>query len=724
MTRSASPTFEVDSSGIGWIVFDDPDRKMNVLTEEVMLAFDAALEAAGEAARAGTLRVLVVRSGKRDSFIAGADVEVIGSVEDPVEAEHAIRIGQGIYNRLAALEVPTIAAIHGVCMGGGVEMALACDHRIVSDSKKTRLALPEVQLGILPAWGGTTRLPRLIGLQAALDMLLTGKRLDPKRALRKGLASAVVPADLFVETVASMAVDIAEGRTPWKARKASLRDRLLDGTGPGRNIVLRTARKKVMETTGGHYPAPLRILDLLSDHAGGSIEASLAEEARSGGELLVSPVCKNLVHVFHMREAARKSTGLPAGHDGQPAEVDQMGVLGAGVMGGGVAQLAASKGIGVYMKDIDHAAVSGGLRHARGLFDARVKRRRMHRREADQAFEKISGGLEYHGLSGADLVVEAIVERMDIKKAVLKETEGYVSPSCVLATNTSSLSVTEMATALDRPERFCGMHFFNPVHRMPLVEVIRGSATSDEAIATVYQTALDMGKVPVVVGDGPGFLVNRILGPYLNEAGYLLADIRSIEFIDRVAKDFGMPMGPLRLIDEVGIDVSGHAGAALHAALGDRMTPSPVLGTLGDTGRLGRKGGSGFYRYEGDKEVGVDETVYDALGIERGPTQGSEAARREIRERLTLAMINEAARILDDGIVAAAPDVDLGMIMGTGFPPFRGGLLRFADTLHPRGIVDRLRELHDAHGERFRPAPGIERLAADDLTFYEAYPAK
>ncbi len=722
MSASRTPTFEIDAERIGWITFDDPDRSMNVLTESVMMRLSEILDEAHTAAGINGLTALVVRSGKPDSFMAGADIDVIGSLENPQEAERVTRAGQSVYDKLAAINIPTVAAIHGVCMGGGVEMALACDRRLVSDSDKTKLGLPEVQLGILPAWGGTTRLPRLIGLQAALDMLLTGKRLDARRCKRVGLASEILPAELFEEAtrdfVRALLVDREHGAPP----KRPLRVRLLDETPPGRAIVLRTARKRVMKQTGGHYPAPLRILDILKEHLGGGVAQSLDAEAKAAAELLVSPVCNNLVHVFHMREAARKADGIGGSGDGAATPVAAMGVLGAGVMGGGVAQLAATRGVSVYMKDIDHGAVTGGLQHARSLFDKSVKRRRMSKREASQQLEKISGGLDYHGISGADVVVEAIVEKLEIKKAVLRETEAFVSSGCVLATNTSSLSVAAMAEALEKPERFCGMHFFNPVHRMPLVEVIRGPESSDRAVATVYRLAVRLGKVPVVVGDGPGFLVNRILGLYLNEAGFLLEDVGSVEAIDRVAVDFGMPMGPLRLVDEVGIDVSGHAGESLHRGLGERLTPSPLLQAIGETGRLGKKGGLGFYRYDGDKEQGVDEGVYTVLGLPAPSGKGG-GEDEAIRSRLVLTMINEAARILEDGIVRSAADVDLGMIMGTGFPPFRGGLLRFADTLHPRGILGQLSALHDKLGPRFEPAPVLVRLAAEDSTFYEAFPA-
>ena len=727
MTASPSPIFEIDDDAIGWITFDDPDRSMNVLSEAVMTRFADIIDEARMAAREARVRAVVIR-GKSASFIAGADIDVIGRTEDPTLAEAQIRMGQAIFSEITTLPVPTVAAVHGVCVGGGVEMALACDHRVLSDSDRTTLSLPEVQLGILPAWGGTTRLPRLIGLQAALDMLLTGKKVRPSKANRIGLASAVVPAPIFHDAVRDFALGLVGERGAPRARRRSFVQRALDGTPPGRALVLRTARKKVLEQTGGHYPAPLAILDVLAQTLGKSVDESLAAEAREAAVLLVGPVCKNLVHVFHMREASRKGTGLPATSTAVPRAVAKVGVLGAGVMGGGIAQLAAARGIESWMKDIQHEAVTGGLQHARGLFDKAVTRRRMTKREAAQAMDRIAGGIDYHGLSGSDVVVEAIVEKMAVKKSVLAELEGHVSADCIIATNTSSLSVEEMASALSRPERFCGMHFFNPVHRMPLVEVIRAPGTSDEAVATIYKLSLDLGKVPVVVGDGPGFLVNRILGPYLNEAGFLLSDGASIETIDRVAKRFGMPMGPLRLVDEVGIDVSGHAGESLHQALGERLTPAPALLELGRTGRLGKKGGLGFYRYEGGREKGVDESIYTELpsvptpgSAPAGPLAG-EMGERVVRRRLVLAMINEAARILGDGIAASAADVDLAMIMGTGFPPFRGGLLRFADTLHPRGIVDRLEQLSDELGPRFAPAPTLVQLASEDRTLYGAFP--
>ncbi|MDX1648056.1 MAG: 3-hydroxyacyl-CoA dehydrogenase NAD-binding domain-containing protein, partial [Longimicrobiales bacterium] len=445
MARSSSPSFEIDDDRIAWITFDDPDRSANVLTADVMLRLGETLDEARGAVREGRARALVLRSAKRSSFIAGADVDAIADVEDPNVAREQVRTGQSIYDDLASLPIPTVAAIHGFCVGGGVEMSLACDYRVVSDWEKTTLSLPEVQLGILPAWGGTTRLPRLVSLQAALDMLLTGKKVGTRKARRIGLASEILPADLFHEATRTFTLAVLEDPAHGAPKKPPFLTRLVEATPPGRKIVLRAARKRVMEKTGGHYPAPLRILDILDEYLSKSVEESLAAEATAAAELVVSQVCKNLIHVFHMREAARKGTGVGEDVEVEARKVDQVGVLGAGVMGGGIAQLVASRGRRVYMKDIRHDAVSGGLQHAQALVDKAVSRRKLTKREGSKLMERISGGLEYQGLSAADLVVEAIVEKMEVKKTVLAETEKHVSPECVIATNTSSLSVDEMA---------------------------------------------------------------------------------------------------------------------------------------------------------------------------------------------------------------------------------------------------------------------------------------
>ena len=713
-----NPSLTVGEDGVGRITFDDPDRQVNILTEAVMARLADIVNEAGDLARQGRLRALLFQSGK-SGFIAGADVAAIEAAEDPAQAAEASRMGQTVFRTIEDLKVPTVAAIHGICLGGGTELSLACSHRVASDSPKTAMGLPEVMLGILPAWGGTTRLPRLVGLQSALDVMLTGRQISASKARRIGLVDAILPADMFDQKATDFASAHADGNSRRCRTRRPLFKHLMDDTVPGRRLVLAMAKKRVLAQTGGHYPAPLKILEVLGRSLGRPLSRALEIEAEAAGELIVSTVSKNLIHVFNLREDARKGTGVRnAAITAQ--RIDYLGVLGAGVMGGGIAQLAAHRGIHVRMKDINHEAISSGLQHARSLFDKLVKRKKLRRREADQSMALVSGGLDYEGFGRLDLVVEAVVEKMDIKRIVLRETEEAVRKECIVATNTSSLSVDEMSTALSRPESFAGMHFFNPVHRMPLVEVVRGARTSDEAVATVYALALALGKVPVVTADGPGFLVNRILGPYMNEAGFLLADGASVEAVDEAAKNFGMPMGPLRLVDEVGIDISRHAGQSLYEALGERLAPSPPLVALAESGRLGKKGGLGFYHYEGAKEQGVDSDIYAVLAP-TVPAERITMETREIRSRLVLAMLNEAARALEAGIVTRASDVDLAMIMGTGFPPFRGGLLRFADTIHARTILARLEDLEKRHGPRFAPADLVRRLAREDRSFYESF---
>jgi 3-hydroxyacyl-CoA dehydrogenase / enoyl-CoA hydratase / 3-hydroxybutyryl-CoA epimerase len=718
-STASSPTLSVTDEGLAIVRFDDPDRRANVLTEEVMTKLDQIVSQLRDGALGAQITGAVFLSGKPSGFIAGADVDAIAAVDSPEEGAEAARLGQAIYLGLERLPIPTVAAIHGSCLGGGTELALACQYRVASDASSTKLGLPEVQLGILPAWGGTTRLPRLIGLQGALDMILTGKPVDARKARRVGLVEEILPAEDFE----AHALDFLRQRVlghpvPTGARR-SFSKRLLEDTAPGRRVLLAGARRKVKERTGGHYPAPLLVLEVMQASLGQPVEEALEAEARAAGELLASRITKNLVHIFHLRERARKATGTS--HSVEPREVSDMGVLGAGVMGGGVAQLAAYHGIRVRLKDIEHDPVSEALRHARGLFDKAVDRRKLSQAAADRGMDLISGSLDYAGFGQVDLVVEAVVERMEVKRAVLREVEQEIPEESILTTNTSTLSVDQMAESLERPENFCGMHFFNPVHRMPLVEVIRGNQTSEATLGTVYALALEMKKVPVVVRDGPGFLVNRILGPYLNEAGFLLAEGASVKEVDSAATAFGLPMGPLRLVDEVGIDVTRHAGQVLHEALGDRMTPAEALVRMGESERLGRKGGLGFYRYENGKAKGPDGELGDILGTAITGQEG-EVDESDIRARLILAMINEAARTLEEGIVASAGELDLAMVMGTGFPPFRGGLLRFADEIHPRSLVERLEGYAETVGPRFVPAPLLRRLAREDRGFYDAFP--
>jgi 3-hydroxyacyl-CoA dehydrogenase / enoyl-CoA hydratase / 3-hydroxybutyryl-CoA epimerase len=711
-TERAALALETDSDGVAWLVFDDPDRKVNVLTAAVMARLDELLGEVESASERGEVRALVVRSGKDGSFIAGADIDAIAGIRDPAVGAAQAGRGQAVFQRIHALRVPTVVAIDGICLGGGTELALAADVRLGSDRPETKIGLPEVRLGIIPGFGGTTRLPRLIGLMAASDLILTGRNVDARRAEKLGLIHERMHAGVLYRRAAEVARAMADGEDAPSRARPGLAARLAEAALPTRRLILRQARKQVVKQTRGDYPAPLEALGVLRRSYGRSLERALAIEAEAVGRLVVSDVSKNLIHVFRLMEGAKKSRP-----DADPRPVERVAVLGAGVMGGGIAQLLAHNGIGVRLNDIQQEALSAGLRHARQQFDKLVRRRKLRPREADLRMNAISPALDYAGFGTVDVVIEAVVERMDVKKAVLRETEQAVGPDAVLTSNTSSLSISEMQGALERPENLAGMHFFNPVHRMPLIEVIRGERTSEAAVATVFDLALRLGKTPIIVNDGPGFLVNRILTPYLNEAGYLLREGASIAEVDDALLAFGMPMGPFRLLDEVGLDIARHAGRTMHEAFGDRFAPAPALVALEGGDRLGRKNGKGFYIYENGRQKHPDTSIYDELG-DAISGERSVIGSAVIRDRCVLPMINEAARILEDRVARSPGDIDLAMITGTGFPPFRGGLLRYADGLGVGEVADRLGALEQAHGARFAPAPLLHEKAEAGEGFY------
>lgn len=728
-----SPRLHVGASGLGRLVFDDEGRAHNIFDEPALGRLDEALAAAEAEAGRGVLRGLVVWSAKPDSFVAGADVAAIAGVKDAEAARDASRRGQELFARLAALPVPAVSAIRGVCLGGGAELALACSHRVAADDEATRIGFPEVSLGILPAWGGMTRLPELVGLRAALELVLSGKPVGARKARRIGLVDLALPASQFEERAMDFARDlVAEGAREHgsggagRGRRASrklrrrrgLAPRLLDGTPPGRALVLRMARRQVAKRAGGRYPAPLKILDVARRGVGRSRRRRFELETEAVGELAVSAACKNLLFLFQLRERARKG---PWAEGGGAKHVDRAAVIGAGVMGGAIAQALAYRDLPVRLKDVAHEAVTVGLASARSVFDAAVGRRRLSHRDAERKMGLVEGGLDYIGVARADLVVEAVVERMDVKQTVCREVEEVVREDAVLATNTSSLSVDQIAAALERPERFAGMHFFNPVHRMPLVEVVRGRRTSADAVETIAALAVRLGKTPVVTRDGPGFLVNRILAPCLNEAGHLLDEGWDAAAVDAAWTAFGVPTGPFRLMDEVGLDVVRHAGDAMAKALGDRLAPAPALAALGRTSRMGRKGGGGFYKYRKGKRPVFDVSVYEDLRL---PRERRAPVAEAVQERLVLAMINEAARVLDDGIVAAAADVDLGMVMGTGFPPFRGGLLKHADDRGTAGVLAATAALHARLGDRWTPSRALRRLGEKGERFHAVFPGR
>lgn len=705
-------TYKIDENGFALLEFDLPDKKVNLLSTPVFERLEEIIEELG--AR-DDVKAVVIASTKDDVFVAGADVAEIKVIKEAAEGEQQAVKGQAIFQALSDLKVPVIAAIDGVCLGGGTELSLACHYRVASDSNKTKIGLPEVNLGILPGFGGTQRLPRLIGIQAALDMILSGRPVDARKALRTGLVDKVVPKEMIVQEARRFVSALIDGKPPSRKKRRGLKTFLLEGNSLGRKILFRQAKRQVLGRTKGHYPAPLKALEAVERGLSRSLSEGLALEARFLGELVVTDVCKNLISLFYLNESNKTDSGV-ADQTIKPKSIDEVGVLGAGLMGSGIAQVVSYRDIPVRMKDVSDEAVTKGLESARKIYLKAVKRRRMSEEELDRKMSLISGTLDYRDFKAVDLVIEAAVEDMAIKQSVLGEFERVAKGEAIFATNTSSLSVTELATASARPENVAGMHFFNPVHRMPLVEVIAGEQTSDMTIATLVAFAKRLGKVPIVVKECPGFVVNRILGPYLNEACLLLEEGNKIEVIDKALLDFGMPMGPFRLFDEIGIDVADKVQDVLGAGFGNRSKPSEVLRRVYKNGRLGRKNNRGFYLHD-KKKMSVDDSVYDVIAeLRTGPGGATEG---EMQDRMLLSMVNEAARIIEEDIVRKSAHVDLAMIVGTGFPPFRGGLLKFADHLGIGTVVDRLENYQNKHGRRFEPAQLLKEMAKSSQSFYQ-----
>ena len=704
MVETPAPLrLEIDSNKIAWLVFDTPDSRVNLLDSRLMRCLDQRLAELESRIATGYPVAVILWSGKPGTFIAGADVNEIALIEDEVDGRLKSAAGQRIFRRLERLGVPKIAAIDGACLGGGLELALACDWRVASDSRKTTLGLPEVRLGLIPGFGGSVRLPRLIGIQRALSMILTGRSVSARTAHRYGLVDQVFPREGFRAYVATVALDAVLGRVERLQPGLSTRDRFLEGTALGRRFLFGNARKRVLKASGGRYPAPLAAIEVIRETLELSIDEALPVEARALGRVATTQVGRNLVRLFRLGQAAKKA--LSPDIIDRAGEIEKVAVIGAGVMGGGIAELVAANDISVVLKDIDQDALDTGLRHAGELLQKAGKRGIIAPTEVGLKFALIHGTLTYETFDEVDVAIEAVIERMHVKRQVLGEVEEVLPPHAVFATNTSSLSVTELGRAAARPQSVVGLHFFNPVHRMLLVEIIRTPFSSEEALATAFKLAERLGKTAVLVADRPGFLVNRLLAPYLNEVGFLLADGADVAGIDRALTDFGLPMGPCRLLDEIGFDIAANVAKEMVRAFGDRMRPSAALDTLTNLGRLGKKNSRGFYTYS-ERDERVDREVARAFGAGRRTVPAD-----EIVDRCLLILLNEAMYALSEGVVSRSGDVDLAMVLGTGFPPHRGGPLAWADSLGVYVVRDRLKELQAAHGERFAPAPALERLA-------------
>ena len=699
--------------GIAVVTFDLPGEPVNKLSDAVKVEFEALLIRIRDD---DAIRAAVLISGKPDSFIAGADIEQFTALTTESAAERLSFEGQEMVNRVEALAKPVVAAIHGACLGGGLELALACHYRVATDHPKTQLGLPEVQLGLLPAAGGCQRLPRLIGARAALDMILTGRSERGARALRLGLVDELVPPSILRAAAVAAADRVGRQGPPRRSPVGGLQAYFLDRTAAGRRLVYRAAEKRVRARTGGHYPAPLRALDAVRVGLEQGVTAGLAEEHRAFGELAVGEVSRKLVQVFFATAALKKDDGIPPGM-AVPRQIRRLGVVGAGFMGAGIAGTAAlNVEVDTRLKDADLARVGKGLKAAGAPLAERLRRKRLTRPQYERLGALLSGGDDYRGFARADLVIEAVFEDLELKRRVLAEVEAVTRPETIFASNTSTIPIREIAARAERPDRVLGMHFFSPVEKMPLLEVIPTDATAAEAIVTAVRFGRRMGKTVIVVADQPGFWVNRILSPYLNEAAILLTEGVPVEVIDRTMTAWGFPVGPIALLDEVGLDVAQRAGGVMHASFGDRLRPPETLARLLAEGRLGRKNGRGFYRYRDGHKAGADDSVYPLLGVR--PVEDADPS--VVERRLVYAMLNEAAMAMDDGVVRSPRDGDVGALFGIGFPAFRGGPLRLVDDLTAARVVNVLRDLEDVHGPRFAPAASLLEMDAHGHRYYPA----
>jgi len=699
--------------GIAVVTLDVPNAPVNTFARSVRDEFAVLLERLD---RDESIRAAVVRSGKADVWVAGADIEEFLDIETSSQAEALSRDGHALLDRLEKLKTPVVAAINGACLGGGLEAALACAYRIATDTPKTAFGLPEVQLGLIPGGGGTQRLPRLVGLEAGLDMILTGRNIRARKALQMGLIHELVHPAILDEIAIERAKALADGtlKRGTVGGPHGARHILLDENRIGRALVFRQARERILARTRGHYPAPLAALDVVATGYAHGTERGFREEARLFGELAVSEVSRQLVFLFFATSALKKDPGVPEPAP-PPKPVQKLAILGAGFMGAGIASIAAQQGTLVRLKDADPGRVGKGLAAARDVMRDRLTKKQITRQQLDDYMTLIGGTTDYSGFRNVDLVIEAVFEDLGVKQAVLQETEAVTRAEAIFASNTSTIPIARLASVSTRPQQVIGMHFFSPVPKMPLLEVIVTPQTSREVTTTVVGYGKALGKTVIVVNDAPGFFANRILAPYINEAGILLDEGVAIDAIDRALLEFGFPVGPITLIDEVGLDIAGKSGAIMLEAFGNRMAPSQSLTRVVAAGRTGRKGRKGFYRYENGKKRGVDPSVYELL-----PTgqRRVDVPSDEIQRRCVLAMVNEAVRCLQEGILRSSRDGDVGAVFGIGFPPFRGGPFRYVDSLGTERVVRALEGLNSDRAPRFAPAQLLIEMARGGRRFY------
>ena len=701
-------SLEIREDKIGVLTMDVPGETMNTLRAEFA---DEISDLMKEISSNSDLQGLVLISGKKDSFVAGADVTMIDACETAADAEKLSLEGHRVMGELEALNIPVVAAIHGPCLGGGLELALACHIRVCTESTKTVLGVPEVMLGLLPGSGGTQRLPRLIGVAKSLDLMLTGKQVRGKQALKMGLVDEVVPETVLLE----VAVKLAKKGKFQRKLKRDLTSKLLETNKLGRNIMFDQAKKQTLSKTRGNYPAPEAILEVVKLGQEKGFEAGLKLEAKRFAELAMTSESAALRGIFFATTAMKKEDGVEGV---APKKVKKAVVLGGGLMGGGIANVTATKAkVPVRIKDIAPQGLLNAQKYTYDILNKKVKRRFMSKAEMQSQLAMITGTTEYTGVKNADIVIEAVFEDLKLKHQMVADIEANCNENTIFASNTSSLPITQIASEAKRPENVIGLHYFSPVDKMPLAEIITHEGTSDQTISTTVEFARKQGKTPIVVKDGAGFYVNRILAPYMNEAARLVLEQEPIEAVDKALVDFGFPVGPVTLLDEVGIDVGAKIGPILTKELGSRFEAPAAFDKLLADDRKGRKNEKGFYLYGKKAKKGkkqVDESIYKLLNLK----PEAKMAPKALAERAVLLMLNEAARCLDEGILRSARDGDIGAIFGIGFPPFLGGPFHYMDSIGIAELVDKLERHQDKYGERFAPCESLKAMAKEGKKFY------
>ncbi len=688
------------SGAIGLLTLDVPDKKVNTLSQAVLTELASHVE---QLEKRSDLKGLLFRSGKPGQFIAGADLNELAALIDASreQCQQAIVSGHALFSRVSQLPFPIVALVDGNSMGGGTELILSMDYRIASTNSATKIALPETKIGLIPGWGGTQRMTRLVGVQHAIEIICGGEAVPATKAVQIGLCFDAVPADKLID-VGTTLIERVQSSGEWKSDRQR-RSQPLGLSETELMFAFACAEGAIKGKTKGQYPAPLAALKAIKLGINRPLDEGLKIEQEVALEVTGTPISSNLISVFFMNNALGRDPGfLPT--TAKARDVKSVGVLGSGLMGAGIATAHARRGVPAVMVDVSQNQLADGLKRACQVIEGRIKIGRATPQDMQEMLTRLSTSTSRAVFSEADVVVEAITENEALKKQAYGELKSLLRDDAILCSNTSTISITRMAEAAPHPERFVGMHFFYPVDRMELVEVIRGAKTDDDTVATIVALAKRIGKTPIVMQDCPGFLVNRVLLPYMNEAVLLLQEGASMDDIDKAATKFGMPMGPITLSDLVGLDTAYYAGQVVSTAYADRAKPTPILGELVKAGRMGNKSGSGFRKLN---KKGKPETDPDfAPFLEKHRTDNRKFTLDELTDRLFLPMLLEATRVLEEGIVAEPHHVDMGLILGIGFPPFRGGILHWCDTEGASAIADRLGK-YASLGKRFELTESI-----------------